>query len=173
VTVCTLSCSASAAPTSGSAPLVVTFTGSASITGGCTPTLTYDWNFGDGSAHATTAGATHTYAAGGPYTWTFTASAGGLTCTKTGTVTAVNPPVITLLKKVAPPFKIVATGSNLQNGIKVYINDTEWTSVVWKNVGKIQITGGASLKSAVPKGVPKTFRFVNPDGGETSMTWSW
>ena len=47
------------------------------------------------------------------------------------------------------------------------------TSVVWKNVGKIQITGGTSLKAVVPKGVPKTFRFLNPDGGEASMTWSW
>ena len=85
----------------------------------------------------------------------------------------VNPPVITLMKKVAPPFKFVVTGSNLQNGIKVYINGAEWTSVVWKNTGKIQITGGASLKGAVPKGVPKTFRFLNPDGGEASQAWAW
>ena len=95
----------------------------------------------------------------------------GQVCPKMGTITVVNPPVITLIKKVAPPFKIVVTGSNLQNGIKVFINSTEWTSVVWKKTTKIQLTG--AIKAAVPKGSVKTFRFVNPDGGEASTTWSW
>lgn len=45
--------------------------------------------------------------------------------------------------------------------------------MLWKNTAKIQLTGGASLKLAVPKGTPKTFRFVNPDGGEASQTWGW
>ena len=45
--------------------------------------------------------------------------------------------------------------------------------MVWKKGVKILITGGATLKSALPKGVPKTFRFVNPDGGEASMAWNW
>ena len=67
----------------------------------------------------------------------------------------------------------MVTGSNLQNGIKVYINGAQWGSVVWKNTGKIQLTGGASLKLAVPKGATKTFRFVNPDGGEASQSWGW
>lgn len=170
VTVCDLSCSATV-PATATAGLAAAFAGSVSWTEGCTPAITYDWTFGDGTAHATTAAATHTYAAGGPYTWTFTASAGGLTCTKTGTITAISPPVIALMKKVTPPFKIVVTGSNLQNGIKVYINENEWTGVVWKKLTKIQLTG--AIKAAVPKGSVKTFRFVNPDGGEASMTWNW
>ncbi len=45
--------------------------------------------------------------------------------------------------------------------------------MLWKNTAKIQLTGGASLKLAVPKGTAKTFRFVNPDGGEASQTWGW
>ena len=77
------------------------------------------------------------------------------------------------MKKVAPPFRIVVTGTNLQNGIKVYIDGAQWANVVWKNTGKIQLTGGASLKIAVPKATTKTFRFVNPGGGDVSMTWSW
>ena len=80
------------------------------------------------------------------------------------------PPAITLIKKISPPFKLVVTGSNLQNGIKIYIDGMEWTSVLWKNTAKIQLTGG--IQAAVPKGITKTFRFVNPDGGETTTTWS-
>ena len=39
-------------------------------------TLTYDWNFGDGSAHSTQASPVHTYADDGPYTATLTVSDG-------------------------------------------------------------------------------------------------
>jgi len=83
----------------------------------------------------------------------------------------VTPPVIALMKKVSPPFKIVVTGSNLQSGIRVYIDGTQWTSVTWKSMGKVQLTG--AIKAAVPKGTTKSFRFVNPDGGETTTTWGW
>jgi hypothetical protein len=63
------------------------------------------------------------------------------------------------------------TGSNLQSGIKVYIDGVQWGSVVWKNTGKIQLTG--AIKAAVPKGTTHTFRFVNLDGGETTTSWGW
>jgi glucose/arabinose dehydrogenase/PKD repeat protein len=59
---------ASATPTFGaSAPLTVAFDGS----GSSDPdgdSLTYDWNFGDGTAHATTARPTHVYSTAGTYT---------------------------------------------------------------------------------------------------------
>jgi len=32
---------------------------------------------------------------------------------------------------------------------------------------------GGSLKLVVPKGALTTFRFLNPDGGETTTTWNW
>ncbi len=162
--------------TSGTAPLAVAFTGSAS--GGTGAGYSYDWNFGDGSAHSSTQSLAHTYSAAGTFHVTLTVTdSGAHTATDTHlTITvssAVAPPIIGLIKKASPPFKLVVTGSNLQNGIKVYIDGVQWGSVVWKSVTKIQLIGGASLKAAVPKGVTKTFRFVNLDGGESSMTWSW
>ena len=96
-----------------------------------------------------------------------------LTCSKNGSITLANPPQITLMKKVAPPFSIVVTGSNLQPGIKVFIDGTEWTAVLYKTSAKIKLTGGASLKAVVPKGVQKTFLFRNPDGGQATMAWSY
>lgn len=44
-------------------PYTATFDGSGSTDDGGAVNLTYDWDFGDGSAHATTATATHTFAA--------------------------------------------------------------------------------------------------------------
>ncbi len=173
-TACYLNLSANASPTSGSKPLNVTFSAAGTPTN-CTGAVTYDWSFGDGSAHASGTNPAHIYTTAGTYTWTVTASLGAAAAIKSGTITVSNapPPVITLMKKVAPPFSIVATGSNLQNGIRVFIDGTEWTNVLWKNTGKVKLGGGASLKAAVPRGVTKTFRFLNPDGGEATQTWSW
>ncbi len=32
---------------------------------------------------------------------------------------------------------------------------------------------GSTLKATVPKGQAKEFRFLNPDGGETTLSWGW
>jgi formylglycine-generating enzyme required for sulfatase activity len=82
---CTLSCRALASPTSGAAPLAVAFTGSATPSN-CYGSVGYDWDFGDGSAHATLQSPTHTYAGTGSFTWTMTASIAGQSCQKTGAV---------------------------------------------------------------------------------------
>ncbi|MFB6397123.1 ThuA domain-containing protein [Polymorphospora lycopeni] len=57
-------------PTTGTAPLTVNFTGTATDPEGESP-LTYQWDFGDGGS-ATTANATHTYTVPGTFTATLT-----------------------------------------------------------------------------------------------------
>ena len=57
---------AAASPTQGALPLAVRFDASASSDPDG-DTLTYDWDFGDGSAHATAAVVTHSYVASGQY----------------------------------------------------------------------------------------------------------
>jgi PKD repeat protein len=64
-----LSAKAGASPTTGNAPLNVSFTGSAS--GGLAP-YSYSWNFGDGTAAGTTQNPNHTYSTAGTYTATLT-----------------------------------------------------------------------------------------------------
>jgi PKD repeat protein len=161
--------------TAGIAPLAVAFTGSAVVTGGCTTAVTYDWDFGDGTLHSSEQSPAHTYTAVGDYAWTLLVVADGSSCTRTGSIAVapnVPPPAITAMTKLSP-FGIIVTGSNLQNGIRVFISGTEWTNVQWKNTGKVKILGGGSLKAAVPKGSQKAFRFLNPDGGEAFTTWGW
>jgi PKD repeat protein len=85
-TSCTLvSCVANAAPASGTAPLTVTFGGSATLSG-CSSQPTFAWAFGDG-ASGSGYDATHTYSASGSYTWTLTVTVEGQSCSKTGTIT--------------------------------------------------------------------------------------
>ena len=90
-----LSATASATPTTGNAPLGVSFTGSAS--GGTAPYF-YSWNFGDGSAASTLQNPSHTYNAAGTYTATLTvtdssAPAKTATSTVTTTVSAIGNPL--------------------------------------------------------------------------------
>ncbi len=162
--------SASISGRSSAGPNVpVTFSASAS---GGDGHYAYAWNFGDGGT-ATGASVSHAWATKATYTITLTVTDGlGQTATASQTITIVDPPVIASMVKKSPPFKIVVNGSNLQQGIKVYIDGTEWTGVVYKSSTKIVLTG-STLKTTVPRGVPKTFRFVNPDGGEATTVWSW
>ena len=82
--VCTVSCSASAMPASGQAPLAVNFTGSATASN-CTGTPTYAWTFSDGGT-STEQNPSHTYLADGTYNWSLTVTVDNKTCTKSGTV---------------------------------------------------------------------------------------
>lgn len=62
----------------------------------CAGSITYDWDFGDGSPHSSAPGGCHVYPATGDYTWTLTALANGASQTVTGVVTispTLGPPV--------------------------------------------------------------------------------
>jgi PKD repeat protein len=89
-----LTAAAGASPTTGNAPLTVSFTGSAS--GGTAP-YSYSWNFGDGST-STAQNPSHTYNSAGTYTATLTVTdssspAKTATATATVTVSAVGSPL--------------------------------------------------------------------------------
>ena len=84
---CTVVCSASA-PTYLQANTPAAFVGSTTPSH-CATGATSDWDFGDGSAHVSEQNPSHSYAAPGVYTWTFTATAGGASCVRTGTITVL------------------------------------------------------------------------------------
>ncbi len=82
---CTLTCSATA-PASANVGDALSFFADATP-GGCSGSLSYDWNFGDGTSHSSQQNPTHTYTSAGTYHWTMTASIAGVTCQKTGDIT--------------------------------------------------------------------------------------
>jgi PKD repeat protein len=87
---------ASATPTSGPAPLDVAFKGDGSTDPDGDP-ITYDWDFGDGTPHSTSANPTHRYSTAGPFTARLTVSDGrGGTDSKTVAITVGNPPTVTI-----------------------------------------------------------------------------
>jgi len=92
--VCTVTCTASATPTSGQAPLAVAFTATATGSN-CTGTPTFAWTFGD-AATSTEQNPSHTYAADGTYNWAMTATIAGKTCSKSGTITVGGVPTCTV-----------------------------------------------------------------------------
>ncbi len=52
----------------------------------CSSGAAFDWNFGDGAAHSSAQNVSHTYRKRGLFHWTLTVSAGGVTCTRAGTI---------------------------------------------------------------------------------------
>jgi PKD repeat protein/subtilisin-like proprotein convertase family protein len=81
---CVFTCTGTAAPTLGLAPLDVVFAGTVTPVGDC-GTATWAWDFGDATSD-TIQNPTHSYAAAGDYNWTMTATMSGIPCTATGTV---------------------------------------------------------------------------------------
>lgn len=103
VPTCSISCTATATPNNGAAPLSVNFTASATPTS-CTGTVVFSWNFGDGET-SDIQSPIHSYGTPGLYTWTMTASIQGVTCVQSGTVTVEG------ICHVACTADVPATGS--------------------------------------------------------------
>lgn len=99
--------SAAATPTSGSAPLTVSFSSEGTFDPDPGDALRYAWDFeDDGTVDATEANPTHTYTENGTYTARLTVSDdGGNTATRTFEITVGNArPVIAILEPVAGGF---------------------------------------------------------------------
>ena len=173
---------ASATPVSGTAPMTVAFSsaGSSDVDGSI---AAYEWNFGDGSAVATTASASHTYSVG-----TFTAQLkvtdnGGLSATKAVTIT-VSPVVVVPTMRVADIAMSVSGASRQARATaKVKIFDANglpvtgatvagtWSGIVSSKVSGSTATNGiVSLNSPLSK---KTGTFVFTVTGVTLQGWTY
>ena len=86
---CELTCSATATPASGVAPLQVTFAAEATATN-CDGGISYAWDFGDGQIGGGQ-NTSHTYNNPGIYSWSLAVQVEGKTCVKSGQVTVTAP----------------------------------------------------------------------------------
>jgi len=146
---CTLSCSASAEPLTGPAPLAVQFTGAATPSSACSGSVAYDWDFGDGSPHGTAESPSHTYANANTYAWTMVASVGTTQCRQAGTVVATGTPAALsgTVAIASGQSTYLLRGPDIQNGVVI-------ASQQGHEVGRTQITNGtfAFATGALPDG---------------------
>lgn len=81
---CTLTCGATV-PATATAGSAVALSATATPSN-CSGVVSYLWNFGDGQTSAQQ-NPSHAWTSAGSYPWTMTATIGGATCTKSGTIT--------------------------------------------------------------------------------------
>lgn len=81
---CVVSCSA-AVPSTSRAGTAASFSATAIATG-CSGSPAYDWDFGDGQPHGTSANVSHVYVQAGTYSWRMNATAGSSSCAKSGSI---------------------------------------------------------------------------------------
>ncbi len=144
---------------------------------GCSGTIAYDWNFGDGTAHGTIRAPTHTYSTAGTYSWAVTASVGDQTTSQSGSIivssTSTPAPTVTAVRQQANPLRIRIDGTNFVNSLNVYIRiDTvPWPSVEFVSSRRI-VLGGTALAAKFPLGTAVNILIVNPDGQQVATTFT-
>ena len=87
---CTISCTTHASPSSGSAPLEVSFGAAAEPSADCLGEPEFDWQFGDGGS-SLEKDPYYTYQNPGTYTWKVKVSQDGATCERSGIVEVGRP----------------------------------------------------------------------------------
>ena len=121
---------------SGNAPLTVTFEGRDSLDAELEGTITYEWDFGDGSPTDTSATPTHTFTEIGVYEVTLTVTDdNGATDSDTITITALDPVV-----------RVIATGDDLTGdgtlGAPYASIQAGITGAVAQGKTKVHVAGG-------------------------------
>jgi PKD repeat protein len=168
------SASFTATPTSGTAPLQVSFTDTS--TG--SPT-SWSWSFGDGTS-STAQNPSHTYAAAGTYTVSLTATnAGGSdTATRTGYITVSAPSSTVTVTPSADTF--INSGASTKNyGTLDTLKVAKSSSGTYRTYLQFNVTGLTGTVASVKLRLYVTD--ASPDGGavhgvtngwtETGITW--
>jgi PKD repeat protein len=165
-------CAAAFAPSSGQAPLAVSFSASADP-GVCTGPVSYSWDFGDGQSSSRPE-EVHTYLTPGTFHWALTVMADGVPCTRQGAVTVTcTAPVVHQVTQKGDPFRLkIETQATLAVGWKVYLagQGEPWAHLKVKGPTKfvIEIAGSLFKKD----GSETLIRIVNGDGCATTIAYN-
>lgn len=135
----------------------VTFTGS----GDGTPPYAFTWDLGGQAASGQVV--TRTFPPGS-YTITLTVTDGeGMVDSSSQQITVGYSVLITSVKKLSSPFRLVITGSGFQARCGAGVNGAAVPQTTFINSGKV-VAKGAGLKSLVPKGTQVEITVENPNG---------
>ena len=126
-------------PNAGAAPLNVSFSSAGSGDPDTGQSITYDWDFGDGSTHSTAPNPSHQYTSNGNYTAMLTVTDPFfLTATKTFVIQVGNtPPAATISSpadgshyNIGDTITFAGSGSDTQDGAEPPSN-LAWAVVLW------------------------------------------
>jgi len=128
------------------------------VTNNATP-VSYDWNFGDGSAHSTDQYATHTYALPGIYNWTVTSTVSTASSVNSGSIIIGDPVQITLARApnqvtVSWPYTIADTLLEASGALG--------PSAQWQWVTNTPAAGPATLSVTLPTTANQYLRVRRP-----------
>lgn len=93
--------------------------------------VTFNWNFGDGSAHDTNQFATHAYAASGTFAWSVTATASNATASASGNI-VITAPVVLKLAPTNGSFALVLPPNSADGILEESASlgvDAKWSAV--------------------------------------------
>jgi uncharacterized repeat protein (TIGR01451 family) len=140
-------------------PLIVSFTSNSPVVLGHSSVFTntttgeapisYEWDFGDGSAISTVANPEHTYAEAGSYQVTLTATSGIETSMFSDTHVVLDPAALTMTKNVNPEEAVALGGQviytiTLTNHGDVDALDVVMTDVLPNSLEVVSVDGGGS-----------------------------
>ena len=111
--------------------------------------ITYEWDFGDGSAISTVANPEHTYAEAGSYQVTLTATSGIETSMFSDTHVVLDPAALTMTKNVNPDEAVALGGQviytiTLTNHGDVDALDVVMTDILPNSLEVVSVDGGGS-----------------------------
>ena len=99
----------------------------------CVGDISYDWDFGDGSAHGFGTNVSHTYASAGNYNWTLSATTGGTSYTTNGLVIispTLGPPVTLSITSLGYMMNLSWPADSVPCSLET---TTDWTqSYAWQ-----------------------------------------
>ena len=132
------------------------------------PTLTnsaatpsFDWDFGDGSAHGTTQFPTHTYTAPGNYNWAVVASVPGASATVNGSI-AIDATVTLGISPASNGSTVTLSWSNSSADTLLQTSPDLGLTSPWQWVPTPPVANGGTLQVTVPASGKQFFRVTRP-----------
>jgi len=110
--------------------------------------VTFNWNFGDGSAAATNQFPTHAYNSAGTYAWSVTATAATATATANGSI-AISAPMA-VAASVVPGSPLNISWPQSLAAVVVEQSDTLGAGANWTAVTNMPVLGSGSASVMIP-----------------------
>ncbi len=117
--------------------------------------VTFDWNFGDGSAHDTNQFPAHAFKSAGTYAWSVSAAISNATATASGSITVTAPVALGLAKTNGQ--LAIAWPNTIADAI-LEESSTLGSTAQWRGVTNTPAINGGSLNVSVPAAGTKFFR---------------